>query len=375
MKYRILFLLLISWLSVISQEKKLKYIELKANFGSFLYSDNALGNAGLLDQGYGGINLKLGWQPTDSTSWASRYGYPSYGIGLYSGFLGNARVYGNPNAVYGFIRFPITSSDRRNIFAIEPSVGLTYNLNPFDAEDNSVNEAIGARMAVYFNIDLNFTYKWTRELDLIYGVDFSHFSNGSTFTPNNGLNLYGINLGMRYHYNPAQFKLNNDLYINDNLLPARFRRPSKTKLTEENTNAISIYVAGGVSQRDSDAGTNTLFGVGSLVLDYEHHFNEMHALTGGIDVFYDNRLVEYETSDRLHYGIHAGYDFKFYKLAIKFQIGTYLGDDKNKGAFFMRPALRYKFDNKIFAQVGLKTLAGGAADYIEYGIGFSPFNF
>lgn len=55
------------------------------------------------------------------------------------------------------------------------------------------------------------------------------------------------------------------------------------------------------------------------------------------------------------------------------QFGTYIGDDKGKGAFFMRPALRYYLTKTVFAQIGLKTLDGGASDYIEYGLGFKPF--
>lgn len=355
-----------------THENRFKFIEVKSSFGSFLYSDNALGNAGLLDQGYGAITLKLGWQPIDPKGWASRYGYPSYGIGLYSGFLGDSKVYGNPNAVFGFIKFPISGSHMRNVFSIEPSIGLTYNLNPFDSLDNPLNDAIGARAAVYFNIDLSFTYKFTRELDILYGVDFSHFSNGSTYQPNNGLNLYGINLGLKYNYNVAQFIKNDDPFTND-VLPARFKRPKKSPRITTKEKQISIYIAGGASQRDEDKGTKILYGTLSTVLDYEYHFNEMHAVTGGLDLFLDNRLRDFDASKRFHYGVHVGYDFKFYKLAIIFQIGTYLGEDKNKGSFFMRPALRYNFNKKAFVQVGLKTLAGGAADYIEYGIGFKPF--
>ena len=96
-------------------------------------------------------------------------------------------------------------------------------------------------------------------------------------------------------------------------------------------------------------------------------------MNGGFDMFWDNRLRELETADRLAYGVHLGYDFMFYKFTVKFQLGTYLGDDKGKGAFFMRPSLRYDISKRFFAQIGLKTLNGGAADFIEYGIGFKPF--
>ncbi len=354
-------------------KNKFKYIEPKFHFGSFLKSEDILGNSGLLDNGYGGVTIKLGWQPTNTEGWASRYGYPSYGVGFYSGFLSDAEVFGNPNAVFGFIKFPVSNSSRRNEFSIEPSLGLTYKLNPYNSQTNPVNIAIGARAAVYFNLDFGFTYKWTREMDLLYGFDFSHFSNGSTFQPNSGLNLYGLNVGLRYNYNAAQSKNNKDLYSND-VLSARFKRPPTQPARKERGNQVVVYLAGGVAQSSAMAGTNNLLGTFTGVIDYEHQFTEKHSATGGVDFFYDSRIPDKKPSDRWMTGVHVGYDFRFYRFALKMQIGKYIGDDKGKGSFFMRPALRYDISKRIFTQVGLKTLDGGAADYIEYGIGFRPFS-
>ncbi|MCG2430320.1 acyloxyacyl hydrolase [Aequorivita xiaoshiensis] len=356
-----------------SKGDKFRYIQIKPHFGSFLKSTDVLNESGLLDNGYGGVTIKYGWQSSNNESWVSRYGYPSYGIGIYSGFLSDAEVFGNPNAIYGFIKFPFSDPSRRNIFALETSFGLTYKLKPYDSETNPVNEAIGARAAVYFNIDFGFTYKWTRELDLLYGIDFTHFSNGSTYKPNAGLNLYGINFGLRYNYNAAQSTNEENLYSN-NVLPARFRRPNSSALKKIRGSAISILIAGGTAQSEALKGTETLMGVFSGIIDYEYQINEMHAVTGGFDIFYDNRLQNQTASDRWSVGVHGGYDFRFYKFAVKMQFGTYLGDNNDKGEFFMRPALRYNFSKRIFAQIGLKTLNGGAADYIEYGIGFRPFS-
>lgn len=355
------------------ENNRFRYIQIKPHFGSFLQSTDVLNESGLLDNGYGGVTIKYGWQASNSETWASRYGYPSYGIGIYSGFLSDAEVFGNPNAIYGFIKFPFSDPSKRNIFALETSLGLTYKLKPYDSETNPINEAIGARAAVYFNIDFGFTYEWTRELDLLYGLDFTHFSNGSTYKPNAGLNLYGINFGLRYNYNAAQSTKKEDLYSN-NVLSARFKRPNSSPVRKISGNAISILLAGGVAQNEVLKGTETVMGVFSGIVEYEFQINEMHAITGGFDMFYDNRLQERKASDRWYTGVHAGYDFRFYKFAIKMQFGTYLGDNKDKGEFFMRPALRYDISKRLFAQVALKTLNGGAADYIEYGIGFRPFN-
>lgn len=382
MKYLVTTVLLGLSLSSFSQSQFLtqkntkdsfKYLEVKAQFGAFMKSDNILSEHGLLDYGYGGVILKMGWQPTNPEGWASKYNYPSYGVGFYSGFLSDAQVLGFPNAVYGFIRFPLSHPESRNEFAIEPALGITYKLNPYNSETNPLNDAIGARMAVYFNLNFGFTYKWTRELDLLYGIDFSHFSNGSTYKPNSGLNLYGINVGLRYNYNRRQLAENKDIY-SDKVFPARFRRPERTAMDLTSVSAISIYVAGGLAQSDEMMGTSSLKEVFSGVIDYEHSFNEMHGVSIGGDALYDNRIYDSNTSGKWMVAAHGGYAFSFYKFDIRMQIGTYLGSHKEKGFFFMRPALRYNINDKLFAQIGLKTLDGGKADYIEYGIGFKPFS-
>ncbi len=355
-----------------SSKVQYRYIEPKFHFGSFLKSDASLKESGLLDNGYGAFTLKLGWQPSDPSIWSARYGYPSYGVGFYSGYLSDAAVFGNPNAIFGFINFNLSKPNLRHNFSIGPSLGLTYKLVPYDQETNPVNTAIGARMAVYFNLDVGFSYKWTREIDLIYRVDFTHFSNGSTFQPNSGLNLYGITVGMRYNYNRDQSRAISDLYQGDPL-PARFSRPPSSPVLALRENSFSLYLAGGAAQNKALAGSNILKSTFTATLDYGHRFNEMHGIVLGTDLFFDDRLTQVDRNDRWIAGVHTGYDFFFYHFVVRMQVGTYLSDNRGKGSFFMRPALRYNITKFAFAQIGLKTLDRGAADYIEFGIGWRPF--
>ena len=355
------------------KKNRFKYIDAKFHSGFFLKNDKKLAGTGLLDKGYRGVTIKLGWQPSNPEEWESRYGYPSYGVGFYSGSIGDARVFGSPNGLYGFIKFPVSNSDRRNEFAISPSLGVVYKLKPYHPETNPVNTAIGTRAAIYFNLDLGFTYKWTRRMDLLYGFDFSHFSNGSVYEPNTGLNLYGLNIGLSYHYNTKKSTKSEELNL-DNVYPVRFNRPKKSPFNTEKNRAITIYLAGGVAQNDSLRGSDILLGTFTGVIDYEYHFNEMNAITAGVDLFHDNRLQHLEASDRWLTGIHVGYDFRFWRFAVKMQVGTYLGDDKGKGAFFLRPALRYDITKRFFSQLGFKTLDYAGADFIEAGIGYKPFS-
>jgi hypothetical protein len=328
---------------------------------------------------YGAFELRYAWQNSNPESWASQYGYPSYGIGTYSGFLGDPQIFGNPNALFGFINFPISKPTKRNAFNIEPALGLTYNLEPFDSETNPTNDAIGARLAVYFSLNFGWNYKWTNEMDISYGIDFTHFSNGRSTTPNWGLNMFGLNVGLRYHYNADEHKINNDPYA-PRVLQARYLRPERKLNTKvEDNQSINVYLAVGTVQTypedPEDSFSEERYTSFSAVLDYQHKFNNMHGVTAGVDFFYDGSLEERfpdDNSQQYLAGIHGGYDFMFYRFTFSGHVGTYLTDSRGKDPYFTRVALRYKIVDWSYAQVGLKT-DGFAADWIEIGLGFRPF--
>ena len=101
----------------------------------------------------------------------------------------------------------------------------------------------------------------------------------------------------------------------------------------------------------------------------------MHAITAGMDLFYDSSLqVEYpETKDQILVGAHVGYDFMFGRMAVRLQGGGYLTDDKGKSSTYLRTAFRYDITEWLYAQIGLKTRDVSRADWAEFGIGFRPF--
>lgn len=366
----------IPYSSVQSEENygRFRYIELKGHTGYHLYAGELLNDA--VSDGFGSVEFRFGWQPNDKEHWSGQYGYASYGLGYYSGFIGDPQVLGKPNAVFGFITFPLTHPSKRNRFEMGPSLGLTYNLEPYDPDTNPENDAIGSPFAVYFNLYFGGAYKATRELDLLYGIDYTHFSNGRMTTPNYGLNMYGLNIGLRYHYNADQRFVNNDPYTNE-LLPARFKGYPKVPNTKISENSLEIYTAIGTVQNEEDKGTSKRYTTFSGVLDYRYKFNNMHGVTAGFDIFYDESLkVDYpETKDQFLYGLHGGYDFMFWRAMVRLQVGAYLGDDKGKLPTYMRAAFRYDFNHWLFAQIGVKTKNTSRADWVEWGIGFRPFKF
>jgi hypothetical protein len=351
---------------------RFRYMEVRGHTGYHLYSGELLDDA--VNNGYGALEFRYGWQSKDPDKWPSRYNYATYGVGYYSGFVGNPEVLGKPNAVFGFVNFPLSNTSRRNVLEIGIALGLTYNLEPYDPESNPENDAIGSPFAAYFNLNFGAAYKMTRELDLVYGIDFTHFSNGRITTPNFGFNMYGLNLGLRYHYNADQKMVNNDVYTNE-LLQARFERPKPAKNIKLRESSIEVYLAGGTVQNEEDKGTYKRYGVFSGALDYRFKFNSMHAVVAGFDYFWDSSLEpEYpETKDQMLTGLHVGYDFMFGRFAIRLHGGAYLTDDKGKTPSYLRAGFRYDITDWFFAQIAVKTQKTSRADWAEFGIGFTPF--
>lgn len=349
-------------------------IEVRGQSGAHIYGGESLTDA--VSAGYGAFEVRYGWQSNDTTKWNKYYGYPSYGIGYYTGFLGDPLLFGNPNAIYGFINFPLSAPNKKNSFEISPALGVTYNLNPYDPENNPLNDAIGSKINVYFNVNFGFAYRITREMDLTYGVSFSHFSNGRSNIPNLGLNMLGLYLGLRYHYNANQGTLDKDRFTT-NVLPARYKIPNRTPMEHFKRQSINVYAAvGSVEASDpNNEGKNNRYMPFSVTLDYQYQWRIMHALTLGMDYFYDPSMeVKFpdEPSKYNMVGIHAGYRYSFWRLAILLQIGTYIENKERKNNIFVRPTFQYHITDKIYAQVGLKTRGPGSADWIEFGIGFTP---
>lgn len=355
-----------------------KFFEVIGHGGSHFYSGQTLEDA--LANGYGALELRLGWKNSDPEHWSNKYyNSMSYGVGFYTGFIGDPAVLGNPNALYAFADFPIgrQTADKKTIWKFSPALGLTYNLVPYNPSDNPTNDAIGASFAVYISFAGKGETALTRDMDITYGIDFTHFSNGRSFMPNYGLNMVGFNTGLKYHFNSAQKKISRDPYSTQQL-QARYKRSPSVPVEKDPSNQFNILTSIGTVQNGFDENQNggdpdNRYLTFSGYLEYNHSFDRMHGFSVGIDYFYDQSLV-ITTPDELYMlGYHVGYDYTFWRFTIKTQLGGYFGDDKGKGILWARPGVQYKINNWLSGHVALKTRRGFAADWAEFGVVFHPF--
>ncbi|WP_417603220.1 acyloxyacyl hydrolase [Owenweeksia hongkongensis] len=349
-----------------AQPLNYRFVEVKGHTGIHMYSGDDLNP--FLEKGYGAYEFRFGWQMDGSKGWEHNYRYPSFGLGWYSGFVGSPTVIGNPNAFFGFVSFPL-SKLKRHVWISEAGLGLAYSLRKYDPVKNPLNDAIGTSLALYYNYSFGGRFAINREMDLLYAVDVTHISNGRMAQPNHGLNMVGVNLGMRYHFNKLQRK-NNPGYNPDKLWDVR---PSYDKQLDENLRDYKesnflIHLAGGFSQNLKDKNTNVKYFDATSMVEFQKFFHFKHAAVVGLDFFYDGNMLGFD-EDPYEVGYHVGYDYKIWRCTIRMQVGSYIYAPDMKGAFFMRPAGKYDINDRWFAQLGLKTRAGIAADWLEWGIG------
>jgi hypothetical protein len=343
-----------------------RIFELRGFSGSHIYKGENLYET--LSHGYRAVKLRYGWQSSDPESWQSMYLYPAYGLGLYSGFIGQRDLLGTPGAFYGFISFPLNNRLRHQ-FLLEPALGVSYGFKPYHHEKNYLNDAIGSRFNVYFNLNLGGKYGLNKGTDLIYGIDITHFSNGRSFRPNRGLNMLGANLGMRYNFNTQQFfnRKNTPPPLRGRPVHETFHSPQKI-----NTGALALYSSLGLVQNMEHMGTRLQYLTSSSWIEYQFRFTTRSGIAVGLNYFYDGSLKDFLPAGPYDfYGLHLGYDFIFWNFSFRMQAGTYLNNrgHQMKGNYFARPAFRYYINQRLFSQIGLKTQDGIKADWIEFGLG------
>lgn len=353
---------------------KFRYITIKTHAGGHFYTGHTLDKE--LHDGYRSLELRYGWQNNDPNHWTNKYyNGVSYGVGAYAAYIGTPSIMGTPFAVFGFINFPQCKLSGNTTLLTEGSLGITFDSNYYHATKNPKNDAIGSPFSVYVNVGVGFETIISRNVDLLYGIDYTHFSNGRLTVPNYGLNMLGLNLGFKYHYNKSK-ELKNGIKIE------RFKKIESSKAPKNIVQRINILtsfgsVQNGFNESPNKKPTKERYYTFSSYLEYQLNFNVKHGIDTGMDLFYDGSLEHLfpKSEDRYLYGYHLGYNYTFGKMLLKLDFGGYLGPNGSKGkeSLWTRAALQYQLLDWFKLHLGLKTKQGFTADWAEFGIVFEPF--
>ncbi len=340
--------------------------------------------------GYDGFDFRLGWQTTGEKAWQQLLRYPTYGVGFASYLYSEEEVnnlIGEPAGIYGFLGLPLYRGKGRKFQSdLDLSAGLTYDLNPYDFTTNPYNDAVGSRILFYFNFDLTFNHYLSRRLDLSYGLSLIHFSNGRIRTPNLGVNMVGLHLGLRYNFNALQ------PYTRKVLPDRRLAwRPSfeKHEIPRYPDHWIAkIWTSLGSAStsppsEDEEGNPQSVAGpsylTGSTGLEVHRRYGALASVGLGMSYMFDFGLGErYENKEASFWqksliSIGPLHELFFNKLSIFTQVGVYLHITEEVkpmlGGWHLRAGGRIYVGDNTFIHAALKTRNGGIADWVEFGFG------
>ena len=348
-------------------------VDAKYHHGRFLKNSGSLND--IMDNPYDAIDIRVGFQANGKyQKYDQLYNFPVYGVGFYHVYFKGGEL-GNPQALYMFMRAPIIRGKRFS-WNWELAAGLSYGFYKYDPTVNPNQQVIGSDHNVYFNAATGVSYSLSDRFDITLDFDLTHFSNGSTRTPNIGVNLAGLALGARYSFNPVRnYTKKVDSAYQPPIKPVFIRR--EMEKYPRHTELIFFGSLGGKTTTTQIYDGPTYF-VSSFSLDYawaSHHIGKVGI---GFDGFYESALRDYPTkienpsfSDLSYYGWHISHYLRVYRLSLVTQVGFYVSDHvRHKGDVYLQVGGSYHITENLFVRAALKTRNGAVADFIEWGLGY-----
>ena len=369
--------------------------------------------------------------PTGRWHCLQQWNNASIGVGVSYLNLGNEAKLGSAFAAYGYMNQPFYNGKHFGI-GLRPTVGLaavtkrypnTYTGEHPYADHEGANWSIGSILNAYLALELYMDFPIKDGWAITLSGGWHHISNGSFMHPNAGYNLFGGELGVKYHPSSSSS-------------PTSPSRPMTAKELHEEVDkpwAVEISATGGAKQNyyaDNRNGQK-FFGVAALKVAAYWVPLAIFRIGGGFDAFYDgyyacvsNRpdiiaanpnatvtyfgktyLKESNVKNCFRVGFSLQPEFIIGRLTAGIHVGFYLfdpvknlepfkeaeaadakGESLHRGLFYgydfskasnyqdgwcyMQFVLKYHVLDHMFVQVGLKT-HGVRAEFIDAGIGVS----
>ncbi|MBW6489999.1 MAG: acyloxyacyl hydrolase [Lentimicrobium sp.] len=298
--------------------------------------------------------------------WESLYQFPVLGVTYYNAWLGNSQDLGQAHAIFPFISFPFYKDNKKEL-NFRLGAGMAYLTKKFDRLTNYKYNAIGSHLNAAVNLMLEYRWKPSPHIQLSAGVQLMHFSNGSTKTPNFGLNIPALSAG-------AAFRINKE---NDYIL--RSIRPDLTMYEFDGQDFIEFKLGTTFAYKESGDTDGEKFAIYSgffsamKSLDYKHKLGLCFDLSwDGSDALMVARTntEPYKSRELTKPGISAAYELVLARTSFAFNLGFYMGGkDKSEGMSYYKFGIHYLLHKNLFANLTLKTHFA-RADFVGIGLGY-----
>ncbi len=311
------------------------------------------------------FEINLGKETYGRERWQAMYGYPFVGISYWYSQMGNSKFVGSANAVFPYVNYPILRNNKHEL-NFRLGLGLGYLTRRFDRLENYKYIAIGSHLNAAINLMAEYRWRFNPRMNAAVGLALMHFSNGSTKTPNYGVNTPSINFAFAYRLSKE------NTYLSKKLIPAlyTFEFPE--------IKSIDFSIGATAAYKDMGSEYGRTFMIYNLFGNVMKQFSFKSSAGVGFDLtynesdFYFARLnnIEYNSSrEILRFGIGPVYQLNMSKLSYNFGLGFYLRGKLVPQSTYFKIGLQYQITHMLFANLTLRTHFG-QADFVGIGIGF-----
>lgn len=358
-------LILFLGLNALAQEEKPpKFYSFDASYfyGSILEHNPDIGH--LITDHPTGVILSWNQKTYGLKEWERRYNYPDFGYSFTYQDMKNEYL-GETYGLYAHFNFYFLN--RHLMMRI--GQGLAYNTNPYDPDQNYINNAFGSHLLSTTYLMGN--YHWQDIIDglgLQAGISVIHYSNADWKSPNNSTNTFTFNVGVNY-------------LLDHEKHPDYVPRGGKEKYTEPIHYNFALR-----------SGVNSTGVVGSPQLPFltfsayaDKVINKKSTLQAGAELFLSRSLeefIEYKAvafpvqendpdADAKRVGVFVGHKLTFNKMSLITQLGyyAYYPYESYVEQIYNRLGLQREITKDWWASASVRS-HGANAEAVEFSIGY-----
>lgn len=226
-----------------------------------------------------------GWNPSGKALRVAadldvQYSFSYKGSGAYQGagvavhtFFAH-KLIGTPATIYIFQGAPLARISDNMTIGYEWNLGLSAGW-----KNNGIVTV--SPLNAYINVAALFTWHTGKYWDIVFGPEYTHFSNGDTMFPNGGANTAGIRFGVRRHFAPYEVIIENVFAGSEETVPSNRRMVYDM-----------ILLGGWRADRNQTEGTlkidNRAFPTASFCFNPLYTFNDFLSAGAALEYMYDN---------------------------------------------------------------------------------------
>lgn len=311
------------------------------------------------------FEVNLGKETFGQERWQVLYGYPIIGLSYWFSHMGNSQYLGSANALFPYVNYPLLRTSRQEL-NFRVGLGLAYLTKRFDRLENYKYVAIGSHLNAAVNLMVEYRYRVSPRLNLAAGLALMHFSNGSTKTPNYGINSPSLNLAAAYRLSKE------NPYLNRKMLPGLFLFEFDGK------RFIDLSAATTLAYKDMGSEYGRQFMIYNFFADITYPLTFKSSAGIGFDITHDEsdkftaelKSIEYEKPSQLiRVGINGAYRLSMSNLHYMFNLGYYVGGRVHPTKSYFKIGLQYDITHNLFVALSLRTHFA-QADFVGIGIGY-----